>query len=223
MSGAAGIAAIIGGLLGVALAPLLVIVKYRTGWSIIPEPWWISAATPALGQLLGFSSPVGLWVAYGSLYTVALVLMLVGLAALVGQIRRRGSQPRWLWLLMLGLALVAVVHRVHTATWHEKWRTTPTPGTHPVANTGYAVHMMGMNVVLLASFATGVQALRRRLLPAWLAWLFVLVAPSAVALSLTILPTSPSGGLWMFSVTMIGLGSSLRRSSGSGGRRACPG
>jgi hypothetical protein len=215
MSSAPGIAAVIGGVLGVALAPLLVVVKYQTGWSIIPEPWWISAAMPALGRLLGFSTPVGLWVAYGSLYTLALVLMLVGLAALAAELRRRTGrvQPRGLWLLMCGLVLVTVGDAVHTATWHDKGLTTPMPGTHPVANTGYAVHMMGMNVVLVASLATGVSALRKRLLPAWLAWLFVLVAPSAVALSLTVLPTSPSGGLWMFCLAMIGLGQFLRRSA----------
>jgi mannose/fructose/N-acetylgalactosamine-specific phosphotransferase system component IIC len=70
--------------------------------------------------------------------------------------------------------------------------------------------MMGMNLVMVGSFMTGISALRRRLLAAWLAWLFVLVAPSVVAMSLTLLPTTPSGGLWIFSLMMIALGYSLR-------------
>lgn len=75
--------------------------------------------------------------------------------------------------------------------------------------------MMGMNLVLIGSLVTGVAALRRRLLASWLAWLFVLVAPSAVVLSLTLLPTTPSGGLWMFSLMMIAVGYSLRNESPS--------
>jgi len=70
--------------------------------------------------------------------------------------------------------------------------------------------MMGMNIVLVGSLMTGISALRKRLLAAWLAWLFVLVAPSAVAMSLTLLPTTPSGALWGFSLMMIALGCSLR-------------
>jgi len=63
---------------------------------------------------------------------------------------------------------------------------------------------------MVGSLMTGISALRSRFFTAWLAWLFVLVAPSAVAMSLTLLPTTPSGGLWMFSLMMIALGYSLR-------------
>jgi hypothetical protein len=105
---------------------------------------------------------------------------------------------------------VIVGDAVHTATWHQGGLTVPTPGTNPVANTAYAVHMMGMNLLLAGSLATGIAARRRRLLAPWLAWALVLVAPSAVAASLTLLPTTPSGALWGFSVTMAVVGRSLR-------------
>lgn len=209
---AAGTAAIIGGVLGVILAPMMVMVKYLTGWSVIPEPSWIAVATPALGGLLAFAPPVGLWVVYGSLYTVALLLMFAGLLALAIQTRERTGrvQPKGLWILMFGLCLVIPGDAVHTATWHQNGLTVPTPGTNPVANTAYAAHMMGMNLVMVGSLMTGISGLRRRLLAAWLAWLFILVTPSAVAMSLTLLPTTPSGALWMFSLMMIALGHSLR-------------
>jgi hypothetical protein len=199
--------------LAVALAPIMVAVKYLTGWAVIPEPFWIARASPILGPLLAFGSPVRLWIVYGSLYTIALALMFAGLIAFTRQ-----SGPRWpgrrcwgLWLLVVGLAAVIVGDAVHTATWHQDGLTVPTPGSNPVANTGYAVHMMGMNIVLVGSLMTGVTALRNRLLPRWLGWLFVMVAPGAVAMSLTLLPTSPSGGLWMFSITMIVVGTMLSR------------
>lgn len=211
--GIAGIAAVVGGVLGVVLAPVMVAIKYLTGWAIIPEPVWVEPARAMLGPLLAFGSPARLWVVYGRLYTIALLLMLAGLLALVRQMRPGwpGQRPWGLWLLIGGLILVTGGDAVHTATWHQHGLTVPTPGTNPIANTGYAVHMMGMNVLLVGSLMTGVVALRNQLLPRWLAWLFILVAPSAVLLSVTVLPTSPSGGLWMFSVTMTGAGAFLRR------------
>lgn len=208
----AGTAATLGGVMGVLLAPILVIVKYMTGWAIIPEPSWIAVVKPSLDGLLSMATPVGLWVVYGSLYTVALLLMFAGLLALAMRTKERTGrvQPWGLWVLMAGLFLVIVGDAVHTATWHQNGLTIPTPGTNPVANTGYAVHMMGMNLVIVGALMTGVAALRRRLLATWLAWFFILIPPSIIALSLTLLPTTPSGGLWVFSVLMIALGWSLR-------------
>lgn len=72
-----------------------------------------------------------------------------------------------------------------------------------MANTAYAVHMMGMNLVMVGSMMVGVSAVRRKFLAPWLAWSFVLIFPSAVVASVTILPTTPSGALWLFSAMMI--------------------
>lgn len=212
LSRAAGTAAFVGGVLGILLAPIMVIVKYMTGWSVISEPSWIDVVTPALGALLAFATPVGLWVVYGSLYTTALLLMFAGLVALAIQTRHRTGrvQPWGLWVVLFGLCLVIPGDAVHTATWHQHGLTTPTPGTSPLANTAYAIHMMGMNFVMVGCVMTGISALRSRLFTRWLAWLFILVFPSAVLMSLTLLPTTPSGGLWLFSVMMVALGYSLR-------------
>ena len=212
-----GIAAMLGGLLGIALAPIMVAVKYLTGWAVVPQPFWVAPASSLLGPVLGIGSPVHMWVVYGGLYTVALVLMLGGLIALAMHLgpRRDGHRPWGLWLLIGGLAAVVAGDAVHTATWHQHGLTVPTPGSNPVANTGYAVHMMGMNVLLVGSVMMGLSALRRRLLPRSVAWLFILAAPGAVAMSLTLLPTSPSGGLWVFSAAMVVLGASLGRGHGS--------
>ncbi|MET0618989.1 MAG: hypothetical protein ABW056_01855 [Thermoanaerobaculia bacterium] len=206
-----GAAAIVGGALGVLVGPVMVIVKYLTGWAIVPEPAWISAAKPALGSILSFATPVGLWVFYGRIYTVALLLMLAGIAALALQIRARTGRvrPLGLWVLIAGLCLVIPGDAVHTATWHQNGLTVPTPGTNPLANTAYAIHMMGMNFVLVGAAMTGISALRKGTLAPWLAWLLLLVTPIAVGLSLTFLPTTPGGALWMFSFLMIAVGCSL--------------
>ena len=208
---AAGTAAIIGGILGVVLAPIMVIVKYQTGWSIVPEPSWIAVVTPLLGGLLQFATPVTRWTVYGSMYSVALLLMFAGLFALASEVAARAGRrrPKGLWIAIVGLCLVILGDAVHTATWHQHGLTVPTPGTNPIANTGYAVHMMGMNVILVGTLAAGISSLRNGLLARWLAWSFVLIAPSMVVITLTILPTTPSDGLWMFSAMMIIVGCSL--------------
>jgi len=87
--GGIGYLAMIGGALSLALAPIMVIIKYMTGWRIIPEPGWVDPARSALGGLLTFASPPKLWTVYGSAYTVALILMLIGLLGLFTHLRNR--------------------------------------------------------------------------------------------------------------------------------------
>ena len=186
----------------------MVIIKYMTGWAIIPEPMWVGPAQEALGGLLQFAPPPGLWMAYGSVYTTALLLMLAGFVGVFGQSRddRGRLHTNGYWIVLAGLCMVIPGDAIHTWTWHQHGLTTPTPGTNPLANTAYAVHMMGMNFVIAGAMTVGVSALRRRFLAPWLAWTFVLILPSAVLASITVLPTTPSGALWLFSVMMIACG-----------------
>jgi hypothetical protein len=203
-----GYLAMAGGALALVLAPVMVIVKYMTGWAVVPEPMWVATARDALGGLLQFAAPPGLWMAYGTAYTVALSFMLIGLLGLSGPMRDASGRlhSRGYWIVVAGLCLVIPGDAIHTWTWHQNGLTTPTPGTNPVANTAYAVHMMGMNFVMAGSLTVGVSALRRKFLAPWLAWSFLLVFPSAVVASTTMLPTTPSGALWLFSVMMIASG-----------------
>ena len=203
-----GYVALAGGAMGLLLAPVMVIIKYMTGWAVIPEPLWVGAARDALGGLLQFAMPPGLWMAYGTAYTMALLFMLVGLIGLAAHLRDAQGrlQVKAYWIVLVGMFMVIPGDAIHTWTWHQNGLTTPTPGTNPVANTAYAVHMMGMNLVMLGSMTVGVSALRRKFLAPWLAWSFVLILPSAVVASTTILPTTPSGALWLFSVMMIACG-----------------
>jgi hypothetical protein len=186
----------------------MVIIKYMTGWAVVPEPIWVRPAQEALGGLLRFATPPGLWMAYGSAYTAALLFMLVGLLGLSGYMRNAQGrlQTKAYWILLAGLCMVIAGDAIHTWTWHQNGLTTPTPGTNPLANTAYAVHMMGMNFLMVGSMTVGVSALRRKFLARWLAWSFVMIFPSAVVSSITILPTTPSGALWLFSLMMMACG-----------------
>ena len=200
-----GYAAMAGGALGLVLAPILVIIKYMTGWAIIPEPAWVAPAQEAMGGLLQFATPPRLWTVYGSGYTVALVLMLAGLFGLRGQLTAPMNrvQSGGYWILLAGLGLVIPGDAIHSWTWHQNGLTVPTPGTNALANTAYAVQMMGMNLVMVGSMMLGISSLRRKLLVPWLAWSFVLIFPAAVVTSITVLPTTPGGGLWWFSGLMV--------------------
>ena len=204
----AGYAAMTGGIVGLVLAPILVVVKYMTGWSVIPRPGWVDLAESALGILVAFGSPPQLWTVYGGVYTAALLLMFVGLLSMSHSMRRESGRlaSKAYWLVVAGFALVIPGDAVHSLTWHQNGLTIPTPGTNIVANTAYAAHMMGMNFVMIGSLSVGATALRRKLSVPWIAWLFVLLFPSAVLASISFLPTTPSGALWLYCVMMIAYG-----------------
>lgn len=110
------------------------------------------------------------------------------------------------WIMVAGLCLIIPGDAIHTMTWHQNGLTIPTPGTNPLANNGYAAAMMGMNFVIIGSLILGIGGLRKKVFAPWLAYSFILITPFAVILSLTLLPTAPSGGLWWFSLLMIAIG-----------------
>jgi hypothetical protein len=60
-----------------------------------------------------------------------------------------------------------------------------------------------MNLIMVGSVMMGGSALRRKVLAPWLAWSLLLIFPSAVVASTTLLPTTPSGALWLFSTMML--------------------
>lgn len=65
---------------------------------------------------------------------------------------------------------------------------------------------MGINFVLVGAMVLGMSARRHGILAPWLAWSFMLVFPSAVVTSITVLWTTPCGALWLFSPIMIACG-----------------
>jgi hypothetical protein len=180
-----------------------VAIKYKTGRAIGPEPFWVPAARAWLAAAFPDTTPARLWTGFGTGYSVALLLMLTGVLALGRYLKgRTRAQQAGYWLLTGGLALVLPGDAIHTWTWHQNGLAVPTPGSNPVANTAYAAHMMGMNLVMVGSLVLGATALRRRTLAPWVGWMFALMFPGALLASLALLPTTPSGALWIFSLLM---------------------
>ena len=85
-------------------------------------------------------------------YTIALPLMLIGLMGMSELMATRKDECERRVLDRCRRHVHGDPRgRDHTWTWHHHGLTTPTPGTNPVANTAYAVHMMGMNVIMVGS------------------------------------------------------------------------
>jgi hypothetical protein len=213
-----------GSALALALAPVMVAIKYMTGWAIIPEPFWVPAARAVLASWFPNATPPQLWTFFGTAYSIGLLLMLVGFVALERHLKGRTAlQQTGYWLVVAGLLLVLPGDAIHSWTWHQNGLTVPTPGTNPVANTAYAVHMMGMNLIMVGTAVLGYTALRRRTLAPWLASALLLVFPAALVASLGLLPTTPSGALWLLSAVMVACGVLMARGraasmSGAGSR-----
>jgi hypothetical protein len=198
-----GCLTMLGGVLGLLLGPPLVAIKYMTGWAVVPEPFWVPTARAWLGGNVRRGDATG---ALGGIRHRVLH------GTLVDAGRPRRSRPDLSgadscpaarhWLVVAGLALVLPGDAIHSWTWHQNGLTVPTPGSNPLANTAYATHMMGMNLVMVGSLLLGITALRRRTLARWVAVMFVLVFPAALFASVTVLPTTPSGALWLFAVVM---------------------
>lgn len=202
-----GWSAMFGGIAALVLAPLMVAIKYMTGWAIIPVPFWVPAVESRLAAAFPDATAPELWTAFGTGYSVALLAMLLGVVGLRSHLEGRTiGQRTGYWLLAGGLALVLPGDAIHSWTWHQNGLTVPTPGTNPLANAAYAAHMMGMNFVMVGSLLLGVTALRRRTLARWTGSMLVLVFPSAVLASISLLPTTPSGALWLFSILMAACG-----------------
>src|SRR5262245_52296535 len=77
-----GYLTMLGGAVALALAVPMVAIKYMTGWNIIPEPFWVPAAKAGLATMFTDAPPSQLWVAFGTAYSIALILVLGGLIAL---------------------------------------------------------------------------------------------------------------------------------------------
>jgi hypothetical protein len=115
---AIGYLAMLGGVFGLLLAPVMVAIKYMTGWAIIPEPSWVPMARSVLRDAIPNATPPELWVIFGTGYTVALVLMVVGVIGLAPHLKGSGSalQSSGFWLLLAGLLLVVPGDAIHTWT-----------------------------------------------------------------------------------------------------------
>lgn len=132
-----GYLTMVGGATALVLAPPMVAIKYMTGWAIIPEPFWVPAAKAWLAAAFPTTSPAALWVGFGTGYSVALLLMLVGLLALAPVlVGRTVAQRAGYWLLAGGLALVLPGDAIHSWTWHQNGLTIPTPGHQPCCQHG---------------------------------------------------------------------------------------
>jgi hypothetical protein len=192
---ASGLAAIIGGLLAIALTPPAAVASFASyGWDEA-RPAWLDALRPRLGPLLGFAAPVEVYTTYGRLFAPAYLLLLLGLVGLHRARGRAAGRPgRWgAGALAAGLALAIV--GVIGDYWGD--------------GAGYPLTLLGLATLLAGSTVYGGALVRGRCAPAWAAWPLVVAGPAGFLLTFTLVPHIPSGATLLFAAACVALGAAL--------------
>lgn len=207
-----GVAAVVGGVVGVVIAPLMSAAYHRTpdGEADILAPW-----EPALGEvaapLLTFADPVAVYTAYGmAAITVFLGLLLGVLGFRASRRSERGNESvarreRWGFTLAFGGLLLSLLGNVG-----DYWIGQP----ELVDFTGFLVGTLGGLLLLAAGFAMlGYDAWRTSSLSRVSAALLLLWLPAAIAVMAVGLDNIPGGALLPLGLVGVALGVDLVKRS----------
>lgn len=204
----AGLAAIIGALLGIVLTPFMASV-----WAYDDdEPWSEAprlerAVGPTLESwgLLDFGGEGLPYEVYGKafflVYTLMIPAMQVVHAAAV-RIRERRRLERWSWRVMFG-ALLAGGMGDFVAYWGVSL---PGIAGEVVSVVGFYVEFLAMPVIVLSSTVFGVAALRVHTLPRWACALLIVAPASAIATTVLVTDYIPNAVVVPVSLTWGAIG-----------------
>jgi hypothetical protein len=165
-----GLAAILGGVLGIVLTPILTYL-------------WATNS-----DVYGY---------FGRAYFLVFLGCLSGLAGLyarrrtsIGSLTTSDDAEGWVFVLMLIGLVLALVGDVL-----EYWGGGAGEGFTQVQVKGFTVEIAGLAVVLFGSVAFGVIYRRANLLPRFMPWLLIAAGPVGLVLSI---PHIPSGTMFLF-------------------------
>jgi hypothetical protein len=174
-----GLAAILGGVLGIILTPILTYL-----WATYSDTY-------------GY---------FGRAYFLVFIGCLLGLAGLYAQRRASmgsltTSEPdteKWVFVLMLVGLVPSLVGDIL-----EYWGGSPGEDFTTTQMQGFSIEMLGLLLVLCGSVALGVIHRKTNALPTFLPWLLVAAGPAGVVLSI---PHAPSGTMFLFCCAWVALG-----------------
>lgn len=178
-----GLAAVLGGTLGITLTPILVYL-----WTIHSDAY----------------------LTYGKAYFLVYLGCLVGLMGLnaqrMGSPKRPRVEKRGIGMTFAGLALALVGDVL--AYWGDGFGGETIAGGEFTALQagGFTVEMWGLLLLLVGSGTLSVAYLRANVLPRWLAWLLVLAAPGGILLSAL---HAPGGTMLVFCFAWVAVGYTL--------------
>ena len=173
-----GLAAILGGVLGIVLTPILTYL-----WA-------------ANSDVYGY---------FGRVYFFVFIGCLLGLAGLYAQ--RRASMGSlttsddaegWVFVLALVGLVLSLVGDIL-----EYWGGTPGEDFTMLQMQGFTVEIPGLLLVLCGSVAFGLIYRRANVLPRFMAWLLIAAGPVGLVLSI---PHIPSGTMFLFCCAWVALG-----------------
>jgi hypothetical protein len=174
-----GIAAILGGVLGIVLMPIL------------------SYLWATYSDLYGY---------FGRAYFLVFLGCLWGLAGLYALRRGNpGTQANEKLSdenLIIGMTFVGLATAL-VGSILDYWGGTPGEDFTQVQITGFGLEMTGLLLVLLGSFLLGLHYRRTKVVPALVAWLLIAAGPGGILLSIVHIP---SGAMLLFCCAWMVLG-----------------
>jgi hypothetical protein len=173
-----GLAAILGGVLGIVLTPILTYL-----WA-------------ANSDVYGY---------FGRAYFLVFLGCLSGLAGLyarrrtsIGPLTTSDDAEGWVFVLtLIGLVLSLVGDIL------EYWGGSPGEGFTQAQVKGFTVEILGLVLVLFGSVAFGIIYRRANVLPRFMPWLLIAAGPAGLVLSI---PHIPSGTMFLFCCAWVVLG-----------------
>ena len=167
-----GLAAVIGGLVGILYFPLHALAYFRTDEGTEGLLPWADRGHDLLGPLLDWDDVDTVYKTYGKVMVIVVLGLLLGLAGLWS--RRRSEAKgleRWAYrMAFVGYSLLVV------GTFVEYWT--------PYLDFGFrAFSGPGFLVSVLASTLLGIALLRRRAAPRLAGWLLALAIPLLLAVT----------------------------------------
>lgn len=194
-----GLVALVAAALGLLLLPLITVAYAVSGDGAGSDPAWGPDARDLFGPLVTFAEPDTVYAAYGKVYFLVLLGLLVGVLGL-SRLRRGGvSVPeRWGFRLSV-VGLVANLAGI--VTDYTVFEDTL------VENIGFVVgSLLGLLLLVVGSLLLGVAWLRADGAPRLGAWLVLLAVPGMVALGALGFGNLPSMPIAWFCIAWLALG-----------------
>jgi hypothetical protein len=200
-----GLAAMLGSLIGLLLAPIITSAYYLLENGAGRTPPWEPALGALLGPLFAFASPDAVYATYGKVYILVFSGFLLGLVAC--RARRRGHASRLEeWGYRLSLAGVAFNLLGNIGDYWYRGGL----GESGVDTLGFLLGtVLGLLLLVAGSALLGIGLLRAGTAPRLGALLLVLALPGIALLTLLGFGNAPSGPALWFCFAWLVLGWSL--------------
>jgi hypothetical protein len=197
-----GLAALLGGVLGIVLFPFHALAWFATpdGAQALNTPWvaaWTAAVKPILAPLLTFALPDTVYQTYGRITVLVTLGFLAGLVGLhTFQARRSGRlEKAGFWIALVGTILLTL------GVIGEYW-------VGALEFSFVAFSLPGLLVLMIGSFIFGIGTLRAGVAPHLGAWLLTLGSfPGMIAMN--VLTGHLSGALLLLDLAWIIIGYAL--------------